>query len=426
MRRIPRYTKRSLDRWPHTSFSQQDITGATNSLEQSGIELPDFQPTTQLRTTTNNSNITHTSQTNNNNTIVFTNQTYPNLLNNNNSIILNNNNLLTAANNIILVEKKITRKAATPPDRRRKRVQKVEDSETARNPKRRKNDTTNNTDKKQATVAVSDSTVRNASKNDFSPVSSIQSDSCSNSNHTSESSLSSATTKQVQTDIMALNVSTVLTPGDIEAKNSQIQTLSRDKDELRRQLRDIQRDLEKQSNVLQKCLAVNKKLLIEKSTLERKQARQKCMENRLRLGQFVTQRQGATFVENWVDGSAFTDLVKQQELIQRAREELERERRSLQKRRPNCEVKEKPAKTYMRAKSKDRSESDQNSNDGTKLNDKSRSLVTDWYEQDEILRLRQASLKKEETDLQIEYEKLERERNLHIRELKRIYNEDHS
>jgi hypothetical protein len=46
------------------------------------------------------------------------------------------------------------------------------------------------------------------------------------------------------------------------------------------------------------------------STLERKQARQKCMENRLRLGQFVTQRQGATFVENWTDGTAFTDISK--------------------------------------------------------------------------------------------------------------------
>lgn len=34
------------------------------------------------------------------------------------------------------------------------------------------------------------------------------------------------------------------------------------------------------------------------------------MENRLRLGQFVTQRQGATFVENWTDGTAFTDIAK--------------------------------------------------------------------------------------------------------------------
>ena len=35
-------------------------------------------------------------------------------------------------------------------------------------------------------------------------------------------------------------------------------------------------------------------------------------------------------------------------------------------------------------------------------------------------------LKKEDSDLQVELEKLERERNLHIRELKRIHNEDSS
>ena len=46
------------------------------------------------------------------------------------------------------------------------------------------------------------------------------------------------------------------------------------------------------------------------SNLEKKTAREKCMENRLRLGQFVTQRQGASFVENWVDGYAFTDIIK--------------------------------------------------------------------------------------------------------------------
>ena len=55
---------------------------------------------------------------------------------------------------------------------------------------------------------------------------------------------------------------------------------------------------------------MNKLFFFIKSTLERKQARQKCMENRLRLGQFVTQRQGATFVENWTDGTAFTDISK--------------------------------------------------------------------------------------------------------------------
>lgn len=55
-----------------------------------------------------------------------------------------------------------------------------------------------------------------------------------------------------------------------------------------------------------------------------------------------------------------------------------------------------------------------------------RLTLAEFYEQDEILKLRQASLKKEDADIQLELEKLERERNLHIRELKRIHNEDNS
>lgn len=55
-----------------------------------------------------------------------------------------------------------------------------------------------------------------------------------------------------------------------------------------------------------------------------------------------------------------------------------------------------------------------------------RLTLVEYYEQDEILKLRQAALKKEDADLQLELEKLERERNLHIRELKRIHNEDNS
>ena len=48
---------------------------------------------------------------------------------------------------------------------------------------------------------------------------------------------------------------------------------------------------------------------ILQSTIEKKEARIKSMENRLRLGQFTTQRQGAQFVEQWVDGYAFTNLI---------------------------------------------------------------------------------------------------------------------
>ena len=52
--------------------------------------------------------------------------------------------------------------------------------------------------------------------------------------------------------------------------------------------------------------------------------------------------------------------------------------------------------------------------------------MQEYYEAEEILKLRYASLRKEDADLQMEMEKLERSRNLHIRELKRIHNEDQS
>lgn len=81
-------------------------------------------------------------------------------------------------------------------------------------------------------------------------------------------------------------------------------------EELRRQLSLCMRQVDQQKDTIERSLTMTKSLLIEKSMLERKTARQKCMENRLRLGQFVTQRQGATFVENWVDGYAFSDITK--------------------------------------------------------------------------------------------------------------------
>lgn len=66
--------------------------------------------------------------------------------------------------------------------------------------------------------------------------------------------------------------------------------------------------VDQQKASIQKCIDVVKRLLIEKSTIEKKEARAKCMQNRLRLGQFVTQRVGATFQENWTDGYAFQVL----------------------------------------------------------------------------------------------------------------------
>lgn len=81
-------------------------------------------------------------------------------------------------------------------------------------------------------------------------------------------------------------------------------------EELSRQLQSQSKLLEQKQLQINKCIEVVKKLQIEKSNIEKKEARQKCMQNRLRLGQFVTQRVGATFQENWQDGYAFQEITK--------------------------------------------------------------------------------------------------------------------
>ena len=107
---------------------------------------------------------------------------------------------------------------------------------------------------------------------------------------------------------------------------------------------------------------------------------------------------------------------RQQERISHEREDIEKQRKLLQKRKPALT----PGGAKAPAKNKD---SDGFVKPGNAINQLS---VEEYYEQDEILKLRQASLKKEDADLALELEKLERERNLHIRELKRIHNEDNS
>ncbi|XP_035828042.1 serine/threonine-protein kinase tousled-like 2 isoform X2 [Aplysia californica] len=219
-----------------------------------------------------------------------------------------------------------------------------------------------------------------------------------------------ACSKCVQTDFSMAHLQAMESQSmsDMEQKDTRIDELIRQNDELKRQCTAQNKLLEKHKENLQKCLEVNKSLLIEKSTLEKKTTRQKCMENRLRLGQFVTQRQGAQFVENWVDGWAFQDLMKQQERITADKDDIDKQRRLLIKRKPPTALGKnakhdnflKPGEKYL--------------------------TLAEFYEQDEILKLRAAALKKEDADLQLEMEKLERERNLHIRELKRIHNEDNS
>uniref|UniRef100_A0AAY4B6D6 Protein kinase domain-containing protein n=1 Tax=Denticeps clupeoides TaxID=299321 RepID=A0AAY4B6D6_9TELE len=202
---------------------------------------------------------------------------------------------------------------------------------------------------------------------------------------------------------------------DLEKKEGRIDDLLRVNCDLRRQIDEQQRMLERCKERLNKCVTMSKKLLIEKSKQEKMACRDKSMQDRLRLGHFTTVRHGASFTEQWTDGYAFQNLVKQQERVNAQREDIERQRKQLAKRKPPSMAQTPPPSLEP---NKRKSKSNGAENEMLSL--------AEYHEQEEIFKLRLGHLKKEEAEIQAELERLERVRNLHIRELKRIHNEDNS
>uniref|UniRef100_A0A3B4VJZ1 non-specific serine/threonine protein kinase n=1 Tax=Seriola dumerili TaxID=41447 RepID=A0A3B4VJZ1_SERDU len=202
---------------------------------------------------------------------------------------------------------------------------------------------------------------------------------------------------------------------DLEQKEGRIDDLLRANCDLRRQIDEQQKMLERYKERLNKCVTMSKKLLIEKSKQEKLACRDKSMQDRLRLGHFTTVRHGASFTEQWTDGYAFQNLIKQQERINSQREDIERQRKLLGKRKPPS-MAQTPPPSLEQNKRKSRSNGQENET----------LSLAEYHEQEEIFKLRIGHLKKEEAEIQAELEHLERVRNLHIRELKRIHNEDNS
>ncbi|XP_010863836.1 serine/threonine-protein kinase tousled-like 2 isoform X2 [Esox lucius] len=263
----------------------------------------------------------------------------------------------------------------------------------------------------------------------------------------SSSSLFSSSHKATQSDLtldklMALENNKT---SDLEKKEGRIDDLLRANCDLRRQIDEQQKALERYKERLNKCVTMSKKLLIEKSKQEKRACRDKSMQDRLRLGHFTTVRHGASFNEQWTDGYAFQNLIKQQERINSQREDIERQRKLLGKRKPSpsgttsfsasssttvaqslallttsssSSAMEPPTAPNSSGANKRKSKS--NGQDSEALS------LAEYHEQEEIFKLRLGYLKKEEAEIQAELERLERVRNLHIRELKRIHNEDNS
>ncbi|XP_045442295.1 serine/threonine-protein kinase tousled-like 2 isoform X11 [Pipistrellus kuhlii] len=223
--------------------------------------------------------------------------------------------------------------------------------------------------------------------------------------------------RQTQSDLTIEKISALENSknSDLEKKEGRIDDLLRANCDLRRQIDEQQKMLEKYKERLNRCVTMSKKLLIEKSKQEKMACRDKSMQDRLRLGHFTTVRHGASFTEQWTDGYAFQNLIKQQERINSQREEIERQRKMLAKRKPPAMGQAPPATNEQKQRK-------------SKTNGAENETLTlaEYHEQEEIFKLRLGHLKKEEAEIQAELERLERVRNLHIRELKRIHNEDNS
>ena len=193
-------------------------------------------------------------------------------------------------------------------------------------------------------------------------------------------------------------------------------------DDLRRDLSQLEQQLRAQVAAEKKLKEKNarsvellKDFLVQQTTAAKKKTREETMKSRLRLGQFNTVRQGASFVEQWNDGYAFSEINKRLQEISHQKEEVDKQKKNLTKRKPPTEKADKKEKKPKLI------------DDGFQRPLPLNSLSSvEYHEHDEILRLRTNAIKKEEQECQQELEKLERERNIHIRELKRINNEDQS
>ncbi|EHB07369.1 Serine/threonine-protein kinase tousled-like 2 [Heterocephalus glaber] len=120
-----------------------------------------------------------------------------------------------------------------------------------------------------------------------------------------------------------------------------------------------------------------------RSKQEKMACRDKSMQDRLRLGHFTTVRHGASFTEQWTDGYAFQNLIKQQERINSQREEIERQRKMLAKRKPPAMGQAPPATNEQKQRK-------------SKTNGAENETLTlaEYHEQEEIFKLRLGHLKK--------------------------------
>lgn len=204
-------------------------------------------------------------------------------------------------------------------------------------------------------------------------------------------------------------------------------------EDYRRQIDDLQtkNSVERRKNEASR--ETIKKILIEKNILERKALRDKTAADSPRIGSFKTTRTGDQFRDQWVDGWAFAEIDKKADQINAERNEIVSASALLKKRKPlgiGKEPKRPPATNSQNDSNGMQPSTSSNSNGDDAIfrrpEEPKEIQYQEYIELDEIYKLRRDHLRKEETDLGLERERLDKERQNHMRELKRAANESSS
>ncbi|KAF0992211.1 hypothetical protein HZS_2886 [Henneguya salminicola] len=166
-------------------------------------------------------------------------------------------------------------------------------------------------------------------------------------------------------------------------------------------------------------------LLIKDYKIRKKQVMDLSIENCKRLGCYTTVRKGAQFVEGWQEGFGFKNIENLIIENNRMKDELEKARKAINKRKPNdklCSGIRSPTEKVRRQRV--------TLSDSTSFNSpiaiNQIFSVEEYQRLEELYKIRLSILKKEEIELNNEKEKLERERDVHIKSLKCISMEEAS
>jgi hypothetical protein len=200
---------------------------------------------------------------------------------------------------------------------------------------------------------------------------------------------------------------------DIKAWQDQLKAEEQRLSQLATSLRDREQTLQKRELQLQKyeetlqtkLRHTLQSLLVEQAERDREEARNKVMLDSSRLGQLVFERQGtlSEYHEVWREGTDFKILKKKKEAITAERNSIEEQRKKLKK---------------LKAKANPSKEGE-NENEPPQIDEQ-------LLQQEEIFRLRLQALKKDESELETQYAHLLFEKKLHVRELKRVSDEESS